>query len=880
MINPIDKVNQKPISDANNTTPLTMNHSPLDSSSEFDSKDRYEISGKLNKSVLANSSNTEKVPEHSPHLKSPSLNPGPAVAALVNGTENEPKKEKKSMKAMVAAAALAAAFQAPMPLQKSRDNDEIDADDKLNEKALDNNKKINDLTATNKESLNYNNEHLDTKDRAKLENIIHTENEDLGNDRDIPPSYAVDPDAGIIDCICQINEDDGFTIQCDRCFRWQHASCFNIMTNDAVPDIYLCERCDPDSFKAKSIDIKKMREQQLQLLDTLVSDNGDSNNKEQNSPQFKRKHSHDDDDSTTNNKLDEPQKKRKRNGTRDRASTNNDSKDISANEQKPEKDTERKQSRKKKKEEFDDNTNEELITRIESAKGEYFRAVYYNSEHMEYCNEKIETYVIKHYPKILESKSNEKYLNFMKISKNEYANLRKPQIIVRNILINETTGAVSSNYKFSGLSNMGLFLKKSSCSKGDLIDEMFGEVDFQVNYFKNSINQFSEWGLPKNYYFFIKPYSDDLDSTDEDASFISTKDDKTNLAVSLELYLVDKKNNMNDEEMLVPLYINCKTLGNITRFARKGCYPNCRVLPVMVGDEIKFFLQAIKDIPKDAELIVGWEFDFNPIFKRLLSTDNVNTDKYTDIMKYNFNNNFSHQEKVDLISHVEFVLSHSKCGCYSAVGSSNVIKCRFLKIKKMGSYFFRSLRKGSKLNRNSVETTKVMYGSYEIDKNSILGRLRNRDIVLENDSKTLSDTATSDKSNTKEKYPSSNASMGHSADASDDELFQQNTEGFPEISRKKAFPKISEYKLINSRVQLAKAIIANCLSIPVSSKLITVTDSPKQTLAMAQNSISKHSNPNNLSSDNLANNEIPKVAPEGKKVKKMSLTDFLRHKSN
>ena len=51
-------------------------------------------------------------------------------------------------------------------------------------------------------------------------------------------------DEGEIRCICGFPDDDGFTIQCDRCFVWQHAICVNITAN-TVPEQYLCEDCDP-----------------------------------------------------------------------------------------------------------------------------------------------------------------------------------------------------------------------------------------------------------------------------------------------------------------------------------------------------------------------------------------------------------------------------------------------------------------------------------------------------------------------------------------------------------------------------------------------------------------------------------------------------------
>jgi hypothetical protein len=51
-------------------------------------------------------------------------------------------------------------------------------------------------------------------------------------------------DEGKIRCICGYEDDDGYTIQCEKCFVWQHIACVNI-TADTVPDTYLCERCHP-----------------------------------------------------------------------------------------------------------------------------------------------------------------------------------------------------------------------------------------------------------------------------------------------------------------------------------------------------------------------------------------------------------------------------------------------------------------------------------------------------------------------------------------------------------------------------------------------------------------------------------------------------------
>ncbi|KTW29990.1 uncharacterized protein T551_01934 [Pneumocystis jirovecii RU7] len=69
-----------------------------------------------------------------------------------------------------------------------------------------------------------------------------------------------DLDAGIIRCICGVEEDDGFTIQdneqCERCYVWQHAVCVGI-DQLHVPDEYLCDLCFP-----RPLDVKKAVEKQ------------------------------------------------------------------------------------------------------------------------------------------------------------------------------------------------------------------------------------------------------------------------------------------------------------------------------------------------------------------------------------------------------------------------------------------------------------------------------------------------------------------------------------------------------------------------------------------------------------------------------------------
>ncbi|KAJ2864843.1 SET domain-containing protein 3 [Coemansia aciculifera] len=77
--------------------------------------------------------------------------------------------------------------------------------------------------------------------------------------RDNGGDSTPDEDQGVIRCICNIDDDDGFTIQCENCLVWQHAVCVNV-DQDNVPDEYLCEKCNPRKLDVKrAVDYQKRR---------------------------------------------------------------------------------------------------------------------------------------------------------------------------------------------------------------------------------------------------------------------------------------------------------------------------------------------------------------------------------------------------------------------------------------------------------------------------------------------------------------------------------------------------------------------------------------------------------------------------------------------
>jgi len=83
-----------------------------------------------------------------------------------------------------------------------------------------------------------------------------TENPTASTSPGIPqlPSNAtstqpLDDAGGEIRCICEYNEDDGYTVCCDKCGTWQHVACMQL--EDDIPSNYLCNTCSPRPVEAK-----------------------------------------------------------------------------------------------------------------------------------------------------------------------------------------------------------------------------------------------------------------------------------------------------------------------------------------------------------------------------------------------------------------------------------------------------------------------------------------------------------------------------------------------------------------------------------------------------------------------------------------------------
>lgn len=77
---------------------------------------------------------------------------------------------------------------------------------------------------------------------SKLKSKQYTDADSRESMNDDYSSDSDQADGDVIRCICDDTSDDGFTIQCEACEDWQHASCVNIKKNN-IPDHYICEQC-------------------------------------------------------------------------------------------------------------------------------------------------------------------------------------------------------------------------------------------------------------------------------------------------------------------------------------------------------------------------------------------------------------------------------------------------------------------------------------------------------------------------------------------------------------------------------------------------------------------------------------------------------------
>lgn len=90
------------------------------------------------------------------------------------------------------------------------------------------------------------------KRKASTTNAVAGPSRHSSTDPGAAPAHWMGEDNARIRCICGIEDDDGFTVQCEGCFAWQHAKCFGYPNGQNLPEVYYCEKCEPRPFDAEA----------------------------------------------------------------------------------------------------------------------------------------------------------------------------------------------------------------------------------------------------------------------------------------------------------------------------------------------------------------------------------------------------------------------------------------------------------------------------------------------------------------------------------------------------------------------------------------------------------------------------------------------------
>lgn len=620
--------------------------------------------------------------------------PGPASVVLTRGINIESGKRNNN-NAMIAAAALAAAADIPLPLIKKTEAEQSNQN-ASNETEMNSSNEVNAFKPQIKSEQSDSVHLLEKNEQTAIpvdqeaeiisldQNILANENVPTSapetavdsSNLDIPPleKYKVKPDSGLIGCICGIEDDDGFTIQCDICYRWQHCVCMGFSTGEEIPDEYTCYFCDKNKWG--KFDPTECRHKTLKRLE------GESHNYDQNVSDpitsGKRKHSLD-------TRMDEKKKKKLY-------------KPVDQSSEKAER-------RKKEKDESAPN-KQEIIRNFENdLLYDGMFAEFYESEYYKISNNE---YKLKSFHDSLKQAGSIFYDNYSSLGGGENVktdievvdldkfNSTRFCHIIRSLPNSENSTSINKKdendmlsiqvkyyndnhkQKFSGVQRLGLFIlsrnitdKQFVIPKGTPIIEYLGEIDMFMNYKNSPISQYHIWGTPK-------------------PKIVKT---------TLKLLEDDRRD----------VVLNLRFSGNESRYIRKSCpsASNCEIKVIYVPqlNDFKYIVVTSKDITlskevDSEELRFEWEWDGDHPIKKLYKVANQDDN---ESLKFD---QLSDKEKSFLISCVDNLLNFSDCGCCSA--SSNAInnECAVFKVKKATSYLLRSVRKMANISNVNLSKPK------------------------------------------------------------------------------------------------------------------------------------------------------------------------------
>ncbi|RLV94698.1 SET domain-containing protein 3 [Spathaspora sp. JA1] len=726
---------QSPISQVTNTTtdPIAVSRKSLSPPSKLPKQGNFKPTHERSRST----------PDAHVAIKFRHLQVSPPKNKFARGIDLE-TGERNTTNAVIAAAALTAAADVPLPLKHVEVKRNTTSppttkpstsaptlatskakvvklevptkreDDQLTEPDLE---KTDDEEKTEDETA--------TKQPVKPSSPPAEEVENKSSTFKAPPlsSYQVDPDSGLIGCICGIEDDDGFTIQCDVCYRWQHCLCMGFQSAEEVPeDEYKCYYCDEQTWGKFDPELCRLR-----TLARLNSDRIGSKSQDDYSmgEQEQQQETEPPQPTSVKRRQSGPEKQAEK---KKKLEDKKDSTELTPPVKSPSLDQEEKDLSLPNK---DNELLEDGIT------AESYQSVYYKLKQNDYKKQSIKEFIenIGHdfyhrYLILPKTEQQKKSLNNVEIMTfNQFKALKMSKIILPNhrkylqdhhklskkknfnkSIIQVKPYSDNQKQKFNGISRLSLFISSSNNNTATTtaatatgsgpgesivipentpIIEYLGEIDLFKNYKHDSVNQYTNWGTTK------------------------PKVLKTSIPAN--------EGDLN-------LVLDSRFVGNESRFIRKSCpsSANCRIQPVYIPEKNTFKFMVLTSKPiilkadsHDEELRLPWEWDPEHPISKLY--ENNYSEKFE---------NLTNIEKSALITYIDNILNFVECGCSTF---NNLSTCAIFKIKKATSYLLRSTRKANSIsNVNLVKSKDELilpkpskeYVSWE-------KRLVNRDLQLQ-----------------------------------------------------------------------------------------------------------------------------------------------------
>ncbi|AOA61686.1 SET domain-containing protein 3 [Komagataella phaffii CBS 7435] len=412
-----------------------------------------------NDQTLSSIPNSAHATAPSPETSSTSYARGPSLAFLLSSNSQESQEGKQAIE-IYKNEKIEPEIETPRTIFKGEETEPETEQEEAQNVAVnkdssaknENPAKVSD--PLNDETDNSSTDRMPTMEKVDSEVETETEaepktEEKIILDNQIP--HRVDPDSGLIGCICGSTEDDGYTVQCDRCFRWQHVACIDPVAISDENAVYWCYLCNPTAGTRKKRAIQDSKTNKRRrgpntppLLDASNEDNSIPNT----------------DNRTKGSRSTTPKAPEERSIPKEK----------------------RRAKTIKELEESDDS----LMFK------ENPETLYYSIDSNEYNDKLVKTFVEQ-----LPSSSSLQEQSMTNLS-NAKLDKALDQISSR---LNVRTYSENGKQKFNGISKLGLFLDDDA-EPNSYVISMLGKVEFKQTYVEDRTNQYSIWGVEKPNVFF------------------------------------------------------------------------------------------------------------------------------------------------------------------------------------------------------------------------------------------------------------------------------------------------------------------------------------------------------------------------------------------